>query len=355
MFGIEFTNLPLAVNGLLFAVGAVAVWIAGTNLAIYADELAERTGIGRAFLGLVLLAGITSLPELVTSFSAVMVGDAPLAVNNLCGGIVMQTAILAIADARIGRGPLSYFTPKPELLLQGLLLIGLLGIVLVGVVAGDSTLPGGVGWCTTLVFGLYIFGVWTVARFEAGKHWRPVDLPDAMSQPAGDPPVTANANASWSLPRLCRAIALISIVITIAGTVLVATGEALSQQTNLGSSFIGATLLAGTTSLPELSTTLGAVKLRAYSMAFANIFGSNAIMVALLFIIDIVYQSGPILAEVDRSATFAAVMGIVVTAVYLIGLIMRRNRVILRMGIDSFVVMIAYLLTIAGLYALRAG
>ena len=97
----------------------------------------------------------------------------------------------------------------------------------------------------------------------------------------------------------------------VAGTVLVATGEAIATQTSLGSSFVGATLIASTTSLPELSTTIGAVRLRAYSMAFANIFGSNAIMVALLFLTDVVHRDGPILELVDRSAAFAATVGIV--------------------------------------------
>ena len=158
-----------------------------------------------------------------------------------------------------------------------------------------------------------------------------------------------------SLRRLYLALGVISAVILVAGTLLVATGEALALQTGLGSSFVGATLLASTTSLPELSTTLGAVRLRAYSMAFANIFGSNAIMLALLFLTDLVHRDAPILESVDRSAMFAAAMGIVVTTVYLVGLIMRRHRAIFRMGVDSFIVLIAYALTIVGLYVLRSG
>lgn len=353
MFGINFDALPVAVNCALFALGAVAVWISGTRLALHADALAERTGVGRAFIGLVLLAGITELPECVTSISAVLVGNAPLAVNNLFGGIVMQTAILAIADMAIGKRSLSFLTPKPVLLLQGVLLIVLLAFVLAGIVAGDTPLLGAVGWWTTGAFALYVIAIRLVIRFEAKEQWRAVDLPAGMIRPEAAP--HASSSASGSLSHLWWAVAGVSLVILIAGSLLVATAESIADQTGLGSSFVGATLLAATTSLPELSTTLGAVRLGAYSMAFANIFGSNAIMVALLFVSDTVHMNGPILASADRSATFAAAMGIVVTAIYLVGLIMRRQRVLFRMGVDSFVVLLAYAVTLAGLYLLRAG
>lgn len=354
VFGIDFASLPTALNGLLFVLGGVAIWFAGARLALYADALAELTGIGRAFLGMVLLAGITDLPECVTSISAIAGGNAPLAVNNLFGGIVMQTAILAVADASFGRNPLSFFTPKPELLLQGVLLIILLAVVLAGIEAGDHALFAGIGIWTSIVFGLYLASIWMVAHFEAGKHWRPVDFPDALSESIKTHQLKKQ-KPSLSLSRLLLAIAASSLVVLATGALLVSTAEALAVQTNLGSSFVGATLLAGTTSLPELSTTIGAVRLRAYSMAFANIFGSNAIMVVLLFATDAIHSEGPILNSVDSSAAFAAAMGIVVTGVYLTGLIMRRHKAFLRMGFDSWIVLSIYALTIVGLYVLRAG
>lgn len=353
MFGINFDALPLALNGALFVAGAVVVWIAGTKLALYADALAERTGIGRAFLGMVLLAGVTELPECVTSISAVWVGDAPLAVNNLFGGIVMQTAILAIADMFLNHDSLSYFTPKPELLLQGILLVVLLAIVLAGVSVGEVFVVAGVGAWTLSIFVLYLFAIWMVAHFEAGKSWRPVDLPDSLK--SGDGIERGAKHETQSPKRLWMALCLIGFLILVSGSLLAATSAAIATQTGLGSSFIGATLLAATTSLPELSTTLGAVKLRAYSMAFGNIFGSNAIMLALLFLTDIVHTDGPILAMVDRSAAFAAAVGIAVTGIYLVGLVMRRQVTVFRMGIDSFAVLILYLVSLVGLYVLRGG
>lgn len=352
MLGIPFADLPLAVNGLLFASGAAAVWFAGTRLSIYVDALAERTGIGRALLGLVLLAGITSLPEAVTSLFSAAAGNPALAVNNLLGGIVMQTAILAAADVAVGRRSLSYFTPQPELLLQGILLMVLLALALAGIVAGEALVVAGVGAWTALIAALYLLMLRIVARFEGSRHWRPVDLPDElMAEETGGGP----SRPRWSPRRIGLAIAGVGLLIVAAGTLLVGTSDAIAAQTGLGSSFVGATLLATSTSLPELSTTLAAVRLRAYSMAFANIFGSNAIMAAFLFLTDVAFTEGPILDTVDRSGAFAAAAGIAVTGVYLVGLILRDRRVFLRMGVDSLVVLVGYALTLAGLYALRAG
>ena len=120
--------------------------------------------------------------------------------------------------------------------------------------------------------------------------------------------------------------------ILIAGFVLSRTGEAIADQTGLGSSFVGAVLVAISTSLPEVSTVLGAVKLRRHEMAVADIFGSNLFDIVLVFVADLVYTGGPVLGEVGRFSTLAALLGIAVTILFLVGLIERRDRTVMRMG-----------------------
>ena len=127
---------------------------------------------------------------------------------------------------------------------------------------------------------------------------------------------------------------------------------ALAEQTGLGDSFVGATLLASSTSLPELSTTLAAVRIGSYAMAVANIFGSNLIMVALILPADLCFTGGAILEHADRAGILSLSVGIVVTAVYLMGLIERRNRTVLRMGVDSLVVLVLYVASLVALYRL---
>ena len=130
-------------------------------------------------------------------------------------------------------------------------------------------------------------------------------------------------------------------------------GDALSEQTGLGASFVGVALVAGSTSLPEISTTIGAVRRGNHEMAVSSILGTNCLELALFFVADLLYRDGPILAATDRSALFAATLGMVVTCIFLIGLLERRDRTVLRMGVDSLAVLIAYTSGLFGLYALR--
>lgn len=88
-------------------------------------------------------------------------------------------------------------------------------------------------------------------------------------------------------------------------------------------------------------------------MAVSNILGTNCLEVALFFVGDIAY-AGPLLAATDQSALFAAGLGMVVTCIYLLGLLERRNRTILHMGFDSFGVLVTYAVGVVGLYFLRS-
>jgi cation:H+ antiporter len=116
----------------------------------------------------------------------------------------------------------------------------------------------------------------------------------------------------------------------------------LAQQTGLGHAFLGATLLALATSLPEVSTTTAAARHGRYSMAMSNVFGSNAFDVSLLFLADLLYREGAIMAHVGGSVVFVAAIGAVMTCIYLWGLMERENRSILGVGWDSAAVLLVY-------------
>jgi cation:H+ antiporter len=88
-------------------------------------------------------------------------------------------------------------------------------------------------------------------------------------------------------------------------------------------------------------------------MAISNIFGSNLIMIFLLLPTDIFYLKGALLNSSNDSAEFALISGIVVTAIYVIGLILRKSKTFLRMGVDSIAVLFIYIITLYVLYSLR--
>lgn len=345
----EIAGLPLWVNALLFAAAAGVVWVAGTFIARYADAISKATGIGHAAIGILLLGGITSLPEAAVTVTASHSGNAALAVNNLLGGIAMQVAILALADVAIGRSALTAVVPNPIVLLQGALNILLLSIVAAGITVGDRSLFG-IGLWLWLLLVIYLFGVRILAKSEGNVPWRPVPEPQSKRQ---EQESTAEEEQQGLSATLIVKTAASALAIVVAGYVLAKTGEAIAEQTGLGSSFVGAVLVAISTSLPEVSTVLSAVRLGNFTMAISDILGTNLFDVALLFGVDAVGSGEPVLNQVGRFSAFAALIGIVVTTFFTIGLIERRDRTFLRMGFDSVAVLVAYLSGLIVLYSLR--
>ena len=350
---LDFQTYPIPLNLALFAVAAGIVWLVGTRLSSLADQLAEQSGLGQGFVGLVLLAVTTSLPEISTTATASLAGNPALATNNLLGGVAMQTAVLGLADVRLARGALTFFTPDPGLLLEGTTLVLLLGLVLAGVAAGPVFTLFGVGLWTVLVGCFYLLAIYLIWSYEGAGAWRPVKTPEQVDRQQRGKRPDQTRYGDRSTRQLAWLFVAGGIVLLVAGWTVASVSEALAVDTGLGSSFVGATLLALSTSLPEVSTTLAAVRLGAYRMAFSNIFGSNILMVGLLLPADLLYRQGPLLAAVDSSAVFAAGVGIVVTAVYLIGLIERRDKTVWGLGLDSAAVLVLYAGSLVVLYQLR--
>jgi cation:H+ antiporter len=345
----EFGDLSLPANLAVFAAAAAVVWLAGTRIAGYASTLAERTGIGKAVVGALLLGGITSLPEIATTGSAAASGNAALAVNNLLGGVAMQVGILALADAAIGRGALSAIVARPTVLLQATLNILLLALVAIGITAGDVPFLGLGAW-TAAIAVVYLAAMVIIGRSQAPEAWRPGRV--VAGGAAGETARKA-AKETRSTGRVAAYTAVAGAAIFVAGYVLARVGDALAEQTGLGASFVGAVLVAIATSLPEVSSTLAAVRLGHLELAFGDIFGTNLFDVAAVALADAVYAGGPVLREVGPFSVCAALLGMLVTGIYLAGLIERRDRVVLRMGVDSLLVLLVYLGGLALLYRLR--
>lgn len=347
---IDLTDQPIWLNLGLFLAGAGAVWYAGLRLAIHADAIAERKQLARAVVGAMILAGATSLPEIATTCTASAIGNAPMAVNNLLGGIAMQTAILAVVDLVVVRGAMTYFSPKPVLMLAGVLLVVQIAVCLMAIAAGEIASFAGTGVWPIVLAVAYYFMLRFVHGYEGRPGWKPVDIPDEVYEREQSRKADGTSPASRSDRALYLIFGAYSLVVLIGGTLVSTTADALSKQTHLSGGFVGATFVAIATSLPEVSATMGAARLGAYTLAISNIFGSNALMIALVLPADLIYRGGPIMDAVDDSAVFTGAIGILVTALYLWGLVERRDRTVLGMGIDSTLVLVAYFLGVVMLY-----
>lgn len=351
---IELADNPVWGNLLLFAVAACGVWYSGTKLSAYVDLIAERTGVGRAFAGALLLGGATSLPEMATTVTASMSGAAELAGNNLFGGVVMQIAVLAAVDALALRGkPLTFFSPTAVILMHGLFLVVILALGIGAVASGEFAALAGVGLWPVLIVAVYILGLWLVYRYEGNPRWQPAgeiaEPPESARdlKDAHEVQFQGISTASISLRFVVAALGVLG-----SGYLVARAGEILAEQTGLGQSFVGATLVALATSLPEVSTTWSAVRFGAYSMAVANILGTNSIEIALFLPADVAYREGAIIDALSPSAIFLAAMGIMATCIYLWGVLERRDRTVLGMGQDSAAILVLYILGMGVFYAI---
>lgn len=341
---LNFTEHAVWVNAAVFAAAALGVWWAGTKLSAYVDLFAERTGIGRAFAGALMLGGATSLPEVATTLTASASGAAVLAGNNLIGGLAMQIAVLAALDAIALHGKaLTFFSPQPALLMQGLMLIQLLALFIAAISCGELYTIAHVGLWPILFALAYLLALWVIYRYEDRSRWEPAgeigqppesarDLKDAHQEKYGE----------LATRRVVGYFVASASAVLVGGYLVARTGEALAAQTGLGQSFIGATLVALTTSLPEVSTTWSAIRFGAYSMAAANILGTNCISVALLLPADLAFREGPIMEVLGQPSSFLAAIAIIVTGMYLWGVLERRDRTLWGMGLDSLAVLIVY-------------
>lgn len=352
---LAFDSYPLWLLIAIFTIAAIAVWVTGTALSRYAGIISERTGIGQAVVGLILLGGITSLPEVATSATASWAGNAALAVNNLLGGVAMQVTVLAVGDLFIGRSALTGTLPRPHVVLQAALSIVLLALVAAGIVVGDTMLFG-VGAWTFIILIAYLATLWVAQAAEGRVVWVFKEAEERRREDRAKSDGEQRQGKRIEKAPTSR-VAWMTVgagaTIFIAGFLITRTGEAIAEATGLGQSFFGAVFLAICTSLPELSSVISAVRLGHEMLAIGDVLGGNLFDLALIFVVDAIYPGGPVLNEVGTFSVFAALLGIVLTTFYVIGMIERRDRMIFRIGYDSLAVVVCYGVGLVLLYNLR--
>ena len=338
---IDVTQFGLPVLVAMFAGAAAFVWHFGTRLTRQVDAIAQRTGLGHAFSGMLLLGGITSLPEVATVTTSAAAGNAPLAVNNLIGSAAINLLLLAVADFIYGRDALTKVAAKPQTLMQGVLGMILMASVAFAVVTREIDLFGFIGaWSLLLAAGC----VWTLkltSTFSDRHVWQVVD--------ADKPEAVERARDERSTAKLYLGLAFTASMILVGGFFLSLSGDGIAQATGLSAGLIGFLLVGFGTSLPELSSITAAVRLKRYEMAVGDIFGTNLFNVALILLADVVYAGEPVLASAGRFESVGAIIAVLLTGVFVIGLLERRDRTILRMGIDSLTAIVVFAVGLYGL------
>ncbi len=348
---LDFTRWSLGINAAIFLASAVIVWIAGTRMVPMVDRLARRTGMGQAFAGMLLLGGIVSLAEISTVSTAAFSGSPSLALNNLLGSESINIFLLAAADPLSGREALTSFFAKPTMLLQGTLGIVLLAVVAIAMATGDYPIFGVGVWSTTL-FLLCLGALWLSARYESRNVWEaPEQEPTGTTEASHEANIGADPSDE-SLRLLIVKLAAAAAVIFTAGFFLSLAGDAIAEQSGLGTSIVGFALVGIATSLPELSTITAAIRLKRYEMAIGDILGSNVFNLLLILLTDLVYIGDPVLNHAGTFELVASLLGILMTGILLLGLLERGDRTILKMGYDSATLIVVFIGGLAVLYTL---
>jgi cation:H+ antiporter len=308
------------------ASGAVVV-AAGVWLAREADAIAEETGIGRLWVGTLLLASATSLPELASDVWAVRLGAADLAAGDLFGSSMANMAILALLDLRgraAARGPATLDHALAACVAIGLNAAAVLLVLARSPLASLGIAPG------SLALAL----AWVAGTRAAHRRARPA----ATELEA---PGRRGAEARARLVRAARRFALAALAILAAAPAFAWSAKRIAELSGLGQSFVGAALLGLSTSLPELVASLAAVRLGAFDLAVGNLFGSNAFNMAVFLPLDLA-QPGSIFAALDPVHALTGLLGVVLTSLGLAALILRAERRAALVAPDSLLMLGVY-------------
>jgi cation:H+ antiporter len=339
----------------IFAAAAAATWGAGGVLSKTTDALDARFGLGEELGGILLLAVAGSLPEAAITVSAVSQGNLDIAAGNLIGGIAMQTMVLVLCDFASGpERPLTFLVGALTPVLEGLLVVLVVTMVLMGALLPHTTAIGGVVSPASIAIVVsWLGGIFVVNRVRKSPRWT-VEMPGGRPgrhNHAQPHPEVEHPYAGRTTAFVAAVFGLACLVTLLAGVGLEMTGNELANRAGINGVIFGATILAGVTALPEISSGIAAVKLGDNALAIGDIFGGNAFQVCLFLLADLI-AGKPVLPYAGNLNGWLAALGIGLTAIYAAGMVARPDKCIHRLGPDSVLAIVLFGLGIGGLFVL---
>jgi cation:H+ antiporter len=299
--------------------------VAAYLLAKYGDVIAIRTGLGGMFIGILLMAAATSLPELLTSMESVKQNSPNIAAGNLLGSNGFNMLLLAVLDIT-HRSQRILRKAAMRHALTGSLAVMMIGLVLYFISADIQLKLGWIGLDSLIIIAAYIFALRLIAGGSKPEKLEPEEIP-------------ANIPKLWVglLGFLLAAGALVIIT-----PYMVGASVEIAEITGLGTTFIGTTLVALVTSLPETVTTIAAIRLGASDMAIGNLFGSNMFNMLALGLTDLFYTQGRFLGSIDPVFMLVGLFGLLMTIIGLVGNLAKLEKRLWFIEIDSLLLFILY-------------
>jgi cation:H+ antiporter len=328
---------------LAFIISTSVIVYSGMRLSKYGDIIAEKTGLGRTWIGVILMASVTSLPELVTGLSSVTFAGVPdIAVGDVLGSCVFNMLILSILDAFYRQMPISTKAHHGNVLSGGIGILMISGVA-VSLLAGRKIfLFGWIGAYTLVTVFIYLLAMRLVFFYEKRNITAYMKEVAVEARYKDISKKTAFVNYGIN-----------ALIVIIAAVFLPKIGEGIAESTGLGQTFVGNILIAVSTSLPEVVVSISAVRMDAVDLAIGNLFGSNIFNIFILAIDDFFFLKGPILSHVSSLHAVSALSAIAMTAIAIIGLTYRVEKKRLFLAWDSIGILLVYVSNLMLLYELR--
>lgn len=322
-----------------FLVSSALLVVAAIKLAEYGDALAVRTKLGGMFIGTLLLAGATSLPEFLTTLNSIQIGELDLAAGNLFGSNMFNMFMLALLDIAFYKVRVLRLSARKHAL-SGSFAGLLVGLVALFILADIDILVGWVGLDSLIVMAFYIWGIFIIQGSNPSAPPEPGEVDETRT------------------PKLWVALlgfGAATLVLVLVTPFLVRSSAGIAEVTGLSTGFVGTALLAVVTSLPEMVTTVAAARLGAYDLAVGNLFGSNMFNMFAIGAADLFYLDGRFLSVVSPAFVLTGMIGLVMTMLALIGNLARLERRFLFIEVDAGLLGLTYILGLLLLYLKSAG
>ncbi|MGZ8380472.1 MAG: sodium:calcium antiporter [Nitrospira sp.] len=325
---------------LFFVVSASAIVFAGTKLSRYGDQIAELTGLGRLWIGVVLMAAATSLPEVFTTMSAGWINAPDLAAGNLFGAGMSNMLTLGLIDLLYRQKRVWQQAALGHTLTAALAMV-LTALAAFFVLLRVEVVQMGIGLESVILLILYVLGMRLVFRQEdmARRQLEHKAVVEGMAEEPG-----FDGGRRDALRHAVRGFSVGALVLLIAAPVLAWSAERIAEESGMTATFIGTSLVAITTSLPELVVSISAVRLGAFDLAVGNLFGSNAFNMAAFFFADLAYRGGGLLSTVSSTHALTALWAIIMMNIGLMGIMYRAERRFRLIEPDSLLMMVVYVL-----------
>ena len=333
---------------IVFLLSTIVIWISGIKLTKAIDAITTHFNLGEAFGGMVFLSIVTNLPEIAITAVAAYHREYTIAISNILGGIAIQTVVLVLIDIfGVGRSaPLTQKGHSKILIVEGLAVIFILCLVLIA-----SQFPATLLYARSTPFEWIILAIWLGTIYMTTSYM----LKKKPTMPAQQNSIHRlrypKAKFQGTITMAMVVLSIGAIITLFAGWGLMISGEQLTIRWGMSGVLFGGTILALCTALPEISTGIASAKLRDYNMAVSDIFGGNAFL-PVLFLMASLISGEAILPNLKPSDIYLTILGVILTGIYMVGMVLHSKKQILRMGIDSFIVLIVYLIGLLGLIIL---